>query len=280
MRAALLGLFCLLAWASPARASETLRPGATIGGCTMNWVYDGLDHLAGRVYVGTANHCIENIGQRIADGAGVEFGTVAVTGDYLNSDWDSDYALIEVDLVHHSRVEPSMAGHPEIPARHIGQDDMEIGDLLQMSGWGGLTAQHESTRENRQAVLTENDGRQYNSLAPVSGGDSGGPIAHVKTGGAVGVVSGWNFLRPGNLVGPTVWALIEDASSRGFPVRLRLAGERQPPLPPPPPPPPAAPASAPAPKPASPPKREAKKRKACPKGKKRSKKSKRCRKRR
>jgi hypothetical protein len=235
-RAALALAIAMLCGPATARA-DRLQPGAALGvGCTANFVYDGVGPAAGRVFLGTAAHCVKEQGERVKDGAGREFGTVALLGDYR--EWHSDFALIEVDPPHHQRVEPSMAGHPTLPTRVASGADAEIGDFLQMSGWGGPFAPSSDTRENRRAVLTEYDAARFNSLAPVFGGDSGGPIAHVETGSALGTVSGWSFVSPGNLIGPTVTGIVAQAAQAGVPIRMRAAGEPAPPPPPPPPPPP------------------------------------------
>jgi hypothetical protein len=251
--------------------------------CTLNFVYDGIGPIAGRVFIGTASHCVEEDGERIKDIDGTEFGTIALRGwvglgpdEY--GDRPTDFALIEVDPEDRGRIDPSMAGHPDLPKGVADADDVAEGDMLQMSGHGTGYNLTQPTREERQAVLTEYGGGMFNSMAPVIGGDSGGPLAHIDTGFALGTVSGMDPGTPGTLNGPTVQNIIDESARLGFPIRMRLAGEPAPPPPAPPAPPPPPPAQSqpsppPAPKPASKPK---KKRKACPKGKTRSKKTNRC----
>jgi hypothetical protein len=58
-------------------------------------------------------------------------------------------------------------------------------------------------------------------------GDSGGPIAHLPSGGALGIVSGACPL-PGCFTGPSVVGLLKAAAAQGLDLRLRAAGEGPP----------------------------------------------------
>jgi hypothetical protein len=94
-------------------AAALIQPGAPIVAgnalCTLNWIYDG----GGGPYAGTAAHCVEGVGQRVAldeaGGAPGGFGSVA----YISS--NLDYALIRIDGFELGNVSAAMRGHPNIP---------------------------------------------------------------------------------------------------------------------------------------------------------------------
>lgn len=228
-----------LSLAPAARGAEPIQPGANIGGCTLAFIFDGLGPQVGKVYATSAAHCFDGVDDKVVDAERKPIGRVVYYGDLF--DRATDFVLVEILEEHEGRVDPAMRGHPDLPKGIATPSDLAVGDWLQMSGWGGLTSFNEDLREDRQALLTEFDDEVFNSLAPVSGGDSGGPIAHVDSGKALGIVSGWTFHRPGNLIGPTVSGVQAKLEAAGFALRMRLAGER-PPQPPPPPAPPAQPA--------------------------------------
>src|SRR3712207_9238501 len=72
--------FVLALAPATAQAATTLQPGAyhetDAGSCPLNFAYSG----NGKTYLGTAAHCVEQIGQPVRDIEGTEFGSVALTG--------------------------------------------------------------------------------------------------------------------------------------------------------------------------------------------------------
>jgi len=175
----------------PASANAAIQPGDPIdgGNCTLGWLFDG---NRGQVFFATAAHCVKDgavvhLGGALLSGPpGDELGTVRVRGDDVNP--ETDVALIEVREALRTQVAGELRGHPGVP---VGVTSAATaGDLLQLSGWGLATEATEPTREDRQGVVTEltAGGRAWRGVVPVSGGDSGGPVAHVATGGAFGLV--------------------------------------------------------------------------------------------
>lgn len=198
--------------------ANPIQPGdRTAWGCTLNFVFDDPD---GDVYIGIAAHCVRE-GKRVATSGHGDFGTVVF--DVRERSGFLDVALIEVDEDKEDLVRPWVKGHPDMPTGVAESNDTVPGDLLQMSGYGQLTQATEPTREERKAVIVWQNRLQYCSEAPVSGGDSGGPLTKVLDGEAVGIVSRLGTLScPGTLTGPTIEAALHDLDKRGgFNLTLR-----------------------------------------------------------
>lgn len=253
-RALLTSLAALLILAPAAGAQSKIQPGAELrtkaGQCTLNFVYDGIGVNAGRVFIGTAAHCGDKVGDRAMDGGGDPFGSFAFLG---NADETThDYAFIEVDQQHLSRVDPAVKGHPEYPTGFTTPDETAVGDLIQMSGYGLGFGETQPTQEQRQTILQSDDEELFTLSGPSVNGDSGGPFVHVDTGKALGLVSQYGFSRAATDVGPTIQGVLAKAARAGFPVQLRAAGQPAPAAPPSPssPPPSSQPAPAPAAQPA------------------------------
>lgn len=203
-------------------ATDPIQPGDEIstsdGSCTLNFIYDGAGGQAGKVYGGTAAHCVSSIGQEVMLGTGEVFGTVAHIGDADVS--KDDYAFIEVLPSQVGRVTAAMKGHPTYPRGVATPAETTIGDQVQLSGYGvgfGLT---QPTQERRIGVVTYDDADTHEVIAPLIFGDSGGPLVHVKSGKAYGIVS---RLCVGlcEEEGPTVAGLLAKAAANGFTVTLR-----------------------------------------------------------
>jgi len=247
-----LAFFCL---ASSAQGQSKLQPGALHDGfatCTLNFVYDGLGGNLGKVYLGTAAHCVEKVGGVVVDAEGEPFGTVAILGDPEVE--EDDYAFIEIDPGHVSRVDPSVKGHPGIPTGVTTPDETSAGDVIQMSGYGMGFGASQTSQERRQGVLMSDTPERYDVYGPNSFGDSGGPFVHVETGHALGFFTRFGFgtIHTGNpgdslrdSVGPTIQGTLARAAQKGFLVQLRPVGGK-PPAGPPPPAPQPSPAPAPA----------------------------------
>jgi hypothetical protein len=203
-------------------ATDPIQPGdeisTTVGGCTLNFIYDGTGAQAGKVFGGTAAHCVTAAGQDVQLGTGETFGRVAFVGDQNTT--QDDYAFIEILPAFVARVSPAMKGNPSYPTGVALPAETTLGDTTQLSGYGmgfGVTA---TTQERRVGVLSYDDEEIYTVVAPLIFGDSGGPVAHVKSGKALGIVS---RLCVGlcEEEGPTVHGLLTKAAVRGFTVNLR-----------------------------------------------------------
>jgi hypothetical protein len=209
--------------AAPASAANGfIQPGdymvAGSSACTNNFVYDGTGAQAGKVYVGTAAHCVTAVGQDVADINGVVWGDVALIGDANST--APDYAFIEVRAAHVGRVRAAVKGYPAYPTGVATAAETATGDLVQISGYGLGFDLVNVTQESRRAVLTSDNASTHSVAGPIDFGDSGGPLVHVATGKALGIVS---RLCTGACTetGPTVSGLIALAAARGFTVTLR-----------------------------------------------------------
>jgi hypothetical protein len=94
------------------------------------------------------------------------------------------------------------------------------GSLVQLSGYGLGFSLLAPTREQRRGVLSGDDSELYIAVAPLIFGDSGGPVAHVTTGRALGLVSRL-CIGVCTAEGPTIQGVVAKAASRGFGVSLR-----------------------------------------------------------
>jgi hypothetical protein len=208
---------------SPSNAATTpIQPGVeistSVGGCTLNFIYDGTGGQAGKVFGGTAAHCVAAVGDPVQLGTGETFGRVALIGDQnITKD---DYAFIEILPSVLSRVSPAMKGNPTYPTGVALPAETAAGDAIQLSGYGIGFGATGPTQERRVGSLTYDDADTHEVVAPLIFGDSGGPLAHIKTGKALGIVS---RLCVGTCEeeGPTVYGLINKAAGRGFTVQLR-----------------------------------------------------------
>lgn len=159
-----------------------IRPGAQMtspAGCTFNFVFAD---AASRLYIGTAGHCVNGVGDRV-EGAGLgAFGTVVFQ---LNDGVGNDFALIAIDAAKYGSVTPAMchwggptSGEPAAPA---------LGDALKQYGHGIALGQLQETRP-REGTLTLWRENSWRALAPITNGDSGSPLLFA-TGEAAGVVT-------------------------------------------------------------------------------------------
>jgi hypothetical protein len=228
MRRTLLALALSAALPASAAAQETkIQPGASHGGfCTFNFIFDGLGANLGKVYIGTAAHCVEKVGEPAAIGDEPPFGKVAFIHDAELA--ETDYAFVEVDPAHVDRVDPALKGHPEIPSGFTVPDETAAGDIIQMSGYGIGFGETQPTQEQRQVVLQSDDEQLYTLSGPSVNGDSGGPFVHVKTSKALGIVSRYGFDTASTDTGPTVQGILAKAAAKKFPVQFRPVGGEPP----------------------------------------------------
>jgi hypothetical protein len=192
-------------------------PVKAIGACTGGFLFDGTDERAGTVYMGTAAHCVRELGQDVSLLAtGEVFGDVAWMGDANTY----DIALIEVRQEFASRLKAGVLGHEEFPKRVAPPGLTKAGDAVLVNDLVVVP--------KPQGVLVSDDARGYVIDARVIPFDSGGPVVHVPSGGALGVVSRGHDCTAGpfdcaSYSGPTVHRAVEAYEAAGFPVRLRTA---------------------------------------------------------
>lgn len=218
-------LAAVLANPIPASAADPIQPGdlmqAGSAQCTLNFVYDGAGRLAGNVYMGTAAHCVDNVGQSVSDGDGRTWGRVAFIAN--PNDIGNDFAFIQVISSFKSSVRSSVLGHEGTPKGVASANEGGAGDVVLLSGYGLIFRPTALTRHKRFGVLLTTTGSEYQAVAPHFFGDSGGPVVLGGSGAALGIVSVVCLGTCGNLRGPTVQHILKKSASSGFPVRLRSA---------------------------------------------------------
>lgn len=178
-----------------------IRPGSEIvepGPCTLNWVFDD---EAGNVYVGTADHCVGEVGQPVRTaGFDAAIGTVAYLGGGFGG--ADDFALVEIHDAYEDQIDPATRGiggptglYRPAPVdlqettTTPGASDERLHPLPVLfhghgTGWGD----DEETR-TRGGTVTEVGEDAFTFVGPVTGGDSGAPVQSTA-GQAVGVVAG------------------------------------------------------------------------------------------
>jgi hypothetical protein len=177
--------------------------------------------LAGNTYMGVAAHCVHEVGETVQDARGRKWGRVAFIGNA--GDVSLDFAFIQVLSGFKSEVRPSVLGHPGTPRGVATSQEAGFGDQVLLSGYGLIFRPLALTREKRFGFLVSDNGSEYQAEAPTFFGDSGGPVVHGPSGGALGIVSQLCVGTCGFLRGPTVEHTLEVASAKGFPVLLRSA---------------------------------------------------------
>ncbi|MFN2525634.1 MAG: hypothetical protein ABR505_05140 [Actinomycetota bacterium] len=193
-------------------------PNQAIGSCSVGYVFDGKRKVKGKVFIATAAHCMTDPGDDVMLlETGEAFGEYAVLGssDSAATDW----ALIEVFPEYQERVSPAFKGYPQYPVGYTTPDDAAAGDAIRQTDWpyGGLP---------REAILTEMDEQVYVLEGPVIPFDSGGPLAHMDSGFALGLVSQGQdcplpSLHCASYTGPTIQTVLKQATAAGFPITLR-----------------------------------------------------------
>lgn len=202
-------------------ADDPLQPGdlhVASGGCTLNFVFDGTGANAGKVFFGTAAHCVGSVGQAVRDIDGHVFGRVALVGNSALT--VRDWAFIEVLASDVERVRAEVKGHPGFPTGVTDMATASLGSLVQISGYGMVFGNTQPTQEQRIAVLSLSDAKQHRVIGPLIFGDSGGPLVHIDSGTALGIVS--RLCKTGcTETGPTVANMIVEAGAAGLDLTLR-----------------------------------------------------------
>jgi hypothetical protein len=236
-------VFALASFSTPAGAAivDPIQPGDIVntnaGQCTLNFAFDGQGSLAGKVFIGTAAHCVIGVtGQLVSTTGSANFGRVFWTGDYSNSvnggtavengipGTQLDFTLIEVLPAFVPRVIGEVAGHPGMPNGFTTSPTTSVGDLILCSGYGTGFSSVRATRENRTGALNSDTATSYTAWTPTVFGDSGGPLVH-ESGKAFGIVSGSTIGLPWGYWsnGPTVQGVVTELAGLGISVTLRNA---------------------------------------------------------
>ncbi len=184
----LLGLaaivFLVVVPVRPASAA-TIQPGdqmwSSIGGCTLGFVLTG----GGSTYFLSAAHCVDHVGEPIKLSDSSVVGTVAAKGNGDNS--STDWSLIDVTS-RAREVSPDVRGHGA-PTGVAFASGSAFGDTIDHSGYGIPWFVSIFTREARFGVLVSQNSGVWTSIGPDTFGDSGGPVLHRSSGGALGLIS-------------------------------------------------------------------------------------------
>ena len=214
------GLAAVVPASTPGSAQELIQPGAAMvapHGCTLNFVFRGVGPEAAR-YIGTAGHCVDSVGQQVRM-AGGDIGTVA----FLINQGRDDFALIQVDPSLWPYMSPEVRGigGPTGSTTSLSTSD---GDPIALYGHGMVLGSTEATRL-RSGLLTDDDFQEWHAALPAIFGDSGGPVLHVPTGAALGVISGvsGDQTRPHTVKGTTIERALELLAEAELPVELVTA---------------------------------------------------------
>ena len=199
-----------------------LRPGTGMGYCTYNFVYytPGTAKAAPKAYIGTAGHCTDTIGERMSHPELGEIGTVVYDSDLVNS--EVDFSLVELDPAIVGKTNPTVL-HWGGPTRIINEEDLVVGDQIDVYGYGLLVGETEPTRP-RSGYLVSFTENEYQADMPAVNGDSGAPLLHHQSGAALGIISryGLTVPMPSTDMGPLMPWILEELDKAGFNVRLAM----------------------------------------------------------
>lgn len=182
---------------------EGIRPGAWMeepAACTFAFVVEDEN---GKLYITTAGHCVNHVGQAVTIREEGEIGTVVAFED---AGAPRDYALIRIHEDKYDRVDPTMIGwggptglYTDSPAGLQGIQ------TLKHYGWGTATWMDHTTR-CRQAVANGGswDSTTFSMFGTVLFGDSGsgtitadglalGINTHIQTVATQGISKGPRF---------------------------------------------------------------------------------------
>jgi hypothetical protein len=198
-----------------------LRPGSSLGGyCTFNFVYytPGTKKRPPVPYIGTAGHCTDTIGEAVSHPELGEVGTVVYDSDLAKS--TVDFSLIQLSPEIVSQTNPEVL-HWGGPTRSITQEDLAIGDQVDVYGYGIGLGATEQTRP-RYGFLVGYDEEEYQADMPAVNGDSGSPLIHHETGAALGIISRYGIegVPPSTDLGPLMPWILEELREAGFDVKL------------------------------------------------------------
>lgn len=193
-----------------------LRPGASLGGyCTFNFVFysPGTKKAAPKGYIGTAGHCTDKLGEVAEHPELGPVGKVVYDSDLVES--GVDFSLIELDPKIVSQTNPTVF-HWGGPTRSATAEDLEVGDQVDVYGYGVGVGETEQTRP-RSGVLVSSNDQEYQANMPAVNGDSGAPLIHHETGAALGIISRYGFVVPPSTdLGPLMGWIFEELDAAGF----------------------------------------------------------------
>jgi hypothetical protein len=207
-----------LAFALPANAPAAprvtaIQPGAQVstpvGNCTLNYVFQEAD---GTKYIGTAGHCAHTGQVARTLSPNREIGPVVWRENSAAP--GIDFALIRIDPARYAEVEPAVRMYGG-PTGVTSASETQIGDLLEVTGYGIVFGAAETTRHRVGILLSDSDHEYVADMIAVNG-DSGGPVLHSRTGKALGVVSRYN-LPSSTDIGPTVGRILQKLRAAGYP---------------------------------------------------------------
>lgn len=207
------------AWGNVATAR--IRPGAeavtSLGTCTFNFLF----HDGAIAYVGTAAHCTESVGDRVATPGVGRFGTVVYDSDRdFDADPLLDFTLVRIDDDKIRLAHPAMFG-VHAPTGLALAHDLNQGEALTLHGHGVLVGETEASRL-RGGVLVTATQTHYKADLPAVYGDSGAPLVETETGRAVGIISqyGLDLPVPTTDKGPLLRHVLDELARNGYPVSL------------------------------------------------------------
>lgn len=205
-------------------ANARLRPGSLIGpsGCTAGFLF--VDPVNQAYYLGTAAHCTDSADGTTQDGTGTRvelkgvggIGTVVFDSDgptpnsgLIRSNPTVDFSLMLLDP------DINLIAHPQVisfqgPTGFSDCLDISTGDLIALYGHGEIF--EPVGPRGREGVFDQCNDGTFEGVLPAYFGDSGGPVLHVASGKALGLVSGGG----GVLVGPTLPYIFSALAKAGF----------------------------------------------------------------
>lgn len=217
--AALVAASPLVGTAPAGAIGGVVQPGdyieTDVGGCTLNFLFDGIGSNAGKVYFATAAHCVDKIGEDVSDINGRVWGDVAYIGNADSTARDFAFVQVRPGIA----VSPAVKGYPQYPTGVTSSTETAAGDLLQQSGYGTVFSFTRPTQEERVGALTSDTPEVWRFAGAMDFGDSGGPLVHIPTGKALGIESRI-CLGVCTDEGPTIQGVLAKTAS-AFPVQLR-----------------------------------------------------------
>lgn len=193
-----------------------------MGYCTYNFAYytPGTAKAAPKAYIGTAGHCTDTLGERMRHPELGEIGTVVYDSDLVQS--PVDFSLVELDPAIVSKTNPTVL-HWGGPTRVINEEDLAVGEQIDVYGYGVGVGINEATRP-RYGYLVGFTENEYQADMPAVNGDSGAPLLHHQSGAALGIISRYGIegVPPSTDMGPLMPWILEELGKAGFNVRLAM----------------------------------------------------------